>query len=114
MTHETRAHAGGTTRSTRMIWDSWKKGFDSWEDTTARYTEQMLKSPLILRPVGSLLGRTMKAKATYDRAIARWIGSFGVATKRDQERTLHTLNQIESRLLDLEERLSDAANRKKD
>jgi hypothetical protein len=37
-----------------------------------------------------------------------------MATKRDQERALHTLNQLESRLLDLEERLADATSQKKD
>jgi hypothetical protein len=32
-------------------------------------------------------------------------GSLGLPTKRDQERALHKLNQLESRLLDLEEKL---------
>jgi hypothetical protein len=36
-----------------------------------------------------------------------------MATKRDQERTLHTLNQLESRLLDLEERLAAATAKNK-
>jgi hypothetical protein len=55
----------------------------------------------------------MKAKAAYDKAAAQWMGSMGLATKRDQERSLHALNQIESRLLDLEERLEDALAKNK-
>ena len=31
--------------------------------------------------------------------------------RRDQERTLHKLNQLESKLLDLEEQLADARQR---
>jgi hypothetical protein len=49
----------------------------------------------------------VKAKAAYDRAAAQWVGNMGMATKRDQERTLHALNQLESRLLDLEEQIAD-------
>jgi len=50
----------------------------------------------------------MKAKAAYDKAAQGWVGTIGLATKRDQERTLHTLNQLESKIIDLEERLDDA------
>ena len=97
-----------------MIWDTWKKGFDAWENATAKATETLMKSPLVLAPSGKMLGGAMKAKAAYDKAAAQWVGSLGMATKRDQERSLHTLNQLESRLLDLEERLADAAAKKKD
>ena len=90
-----------------MLWDTWKKGFDAWENATAKYLEQVLKSPLVLGPSGLLLGTAVKAKAAYDKATANWVGSMGVATKRDQERTLHALHQLESRLLDLEEKLVD-------
>jgi len=91
-----------------MIWDTWKKGFFAWEDTTARYLEQVLKSPILLAPSGVVLGGVMKAKTVYDKAAQSWVGTIGLATKRDQERTLHTLNQLESKIIDLEERLDDA------
>ena len=90
-----------------MIWDLWKKGFYAWEDATAKYVEQWMKSPLLLAPSGMMLGGAMKAKAAYDRAASNWVGNLGLATKRDQERALHTLNQIESRMIDLEERLAE-------
>jgi hypothetical protein len=32
---------------------------------------------------------------------------LGLPTKRDQERTLHALNELESKILDLEERLAE-------
>jgi hypothetical protein len=49
----------------------------------------------------------MKAKAAYDKAASNWAGNLGFATKRDQERALHVLNQLESRMIDLEERLAE-------
>ncbi len=90
-----------------MLWDVFKKGFDSWENRTAVRLEKALKSPLVLGPSGALLSVAMKAKARSDKAAASFWGSLGLPTKRDQERTLHALNQLESRLMDLEERLPE-------
>jgi len=90
-----------------MLWDVFKKGFDSWENKTAVRLEKVLKSPIVLAPSGALLSVLMKAKARSDRNAALFWGSLGLPTKRDQERTLHALNQLESRLLDLEERLPE-------
>lgn len=95
------------------IWDAWKKGFDAWEGATAKYIEAWMKNPVVLGPAGMMLGNAMKAKAAYDKAASQWVGAMGMATKRDQERALHTLNQLESRLLDLEERLAEALEKNK-
>ena len=88
--------------------DAWKKGFDVWENATAQYLEQVMKSPLILGSSGALLSGVMKTKVAVDKAAAQWWGTVGLPTKRDQERTLHVLNQLESRILDLEEKLENA------
>jgi hypothetical protein len=88
-------------------WDMWKKGFEAWEGATARYMEQVMKNPLVLGPSGAMLTAAMKAKAATDKAAAGYWGMVGLSTKRDQERTLHALNQIQSRLMDLEEKLAE-------
>ena len=88
-------------------WDAFKSGFDAWESATARYLEQWLRSPLVLGPSGAMLTAVMKAKSASDKAMAAWWGAMGLPTKRDQERTLHALNQLQSRLMDIEEQLAD-------
>ena len=90
-----------------VTWQTYKKAFDAWEASTARYIEAWLKSPLVLTPAGAALTAAAKMKTASDRAAAAWWGSLGLPTKRDQERTLHALNQLQSRLMDLEERLAD-------
>lgn len=90
-----------------MLWDTWKKGFDAWETRTAEYLEKVLKNPLVLGPSGAMLSAVMKAKAKGDSAAASFWGTLGLPTKRDQERSLHALNQLESRLMDLEEKLAE-------
>ncbi len=86
-------------------WDLMKQYFFAWEGTTAKYLEAWMKSPLVLEPAGAWLSAMMKTKAMSDRAMAHAWGNAGLATKRDQERTLHAIHQLESRLIDLEERL---------
>jgi len=88
-----------------LLWDQWKKGFDAWENRTAAFMEQVMKSESVLMPMGSMLTATMKVKAATDKAIAEAWERVGLPTRRDQERTLHALNQIQSRLIDLEEKL---------
>ena len=89
------------------LWDTWKKGFDVWEQATARYLDTVLRSPSVLQPSGTMLTAMMKTKAATNKASAAWWGAMGLPTKQDQERSLHKLNQLESRLLDLEEELAE-------
>lgn len=89
-----------------MDYATWKRGFDAWEKTTAELMETYLRSPAVLEPAGTMLTLAMKAKAASDKAVAEWWGLMGLPTKRDQERTLFALAQLESKLLDLEEQLA--------
>lgn len=90
-----------------MDWETWKKGFDAWESTTAKYVEAVMRSPAILTPSGAVLSAAMKTKAAVDKAAASWWSAWGLPTRRDQERSLHALNQLQSRIIDLEERIAD-------
>jgi hypothetical protein len=93
------------------MWDAWKQSFDVWEDATAKYLEQVLQSPLVLAPAGKLLTVAMKAKAKGDKASADYWAAIGLPTRRDQERLLHAVNQLHSRIHDLEEQIADAGKK---
>ncbi len=95
-----------------ITWDLWKKGFDAWEDASAKYAERWLRSPATLVPAGSFFTAMMKTKAAGDKAMAAWWSALGISTRQDQERSLHALNQIQSRLADLEEKLADLQSAK--
>ena len=88
-----------------MLWDTWKKAFYKWENSTAKYMEKVLENPMVLGPAGAMLSAIMKGKAKADEASTKWWGSLGLPTKHDQERALHTLNKLESRMIDLEEEI---------
>ncbi len=96
-----------------MIWEQWKRGFEVWENKTAQAFETVLKKPSVLGPMGSMLTATMKLKAKSDGYVSGWWSMVGLPTRRDQERTLHLLNQLNSRLIDLEEQLRELETRRK-
>lgn len=90
------------------MWQMWKRGFDAWEQSTAKLFEQWLKSPVVLEPAGAMLTAAMKVKRQTDDAMAQWWAATGLPTRREQERMLHLINQLTSRVMDLEEELVDA------
>lgn len=94
-----------------MIWEQWKKGFDAWEKATAPVLDKWLRNPVVLTPLGALFTQGFKAKAAADKATEMVWSFWGLPTRRDQERTLHALNELQSRLLDLEEKLTDLADK---
>jgi hypothetical protein len=87
------------------LWDEWKKGFDAWEASTAKVVEEWMKSPFVVGPSGAMLSTAVKMKNATDAAKAAWWAEMGLPTKRDQERILHMLNTLESRIMDLEEKI---------
>ena len=93
------------------VWKLWKPMFDAWEGATSEYLDKVLRSPSVLEPGAAWLTTMMKLKAASDEATATFWGSLGLPTRRDQERTLHLLHQLQSRMIDLEERLEDAERR---
>ena len=92
-------------------WETWKKGFAAWEGATAKYLEKLMADPAVLGPSGAILTAVMRARAAGDRVLHTWWGTAGLATKRDQERALHKLDRLESKLCDLEERIDELADR---
>ena len=89
-------------------WNRFKTGFEQWEEKTAVRLERALRSDAVLRPVGTVLTTSMKVKRVADRAVAGLWSSLGLPTRRDQERTLHAIHQLQSKIVDLEEQLAEA------
>src|SRR5262245_6033301 len=97
-----------------MDWKTWLQQFDRWENATAAYSEEVLRSPLLLSPLGRMMTAAFQAKIGFDQALQHWWSFVGLPTRGEQERILHALNQLESRLYDLEERLAAGAHTQAD
>ncbi len=78
-----------------------------WEARTAALIESVSRNPQLVEYTSSLLNGALRHKAFLDDALWRLWRLAGLPNKRDQERTLHLLNVVLSRVSDLEERLED-------
>lgn len=90
------------------LFEKWKKGFDAWENKAAKWSADVLQSPKVLEPSGTVLSAVMRGRARTDRALAGVWSAVGLPNRRDQERTLRLLTVLERRVIDLEEKLEDA------
>lgn len=88
-------------------WTTVKQAFDAWESATAPMFEAWLKSPFVLGPAGNMLSAYSQMRATRERMMSAWWSTFGLPTRSDQRRALHAMNELQSRLIDLEEKLAD-------
>ncbi len=88
-----------------------RKAFDAWESRTAEYVEKWMKSPLLLGPAGLVLTQAMRLKEAHGKVMGAWWSALGLSTRRDQERTLFALHKLESRLMDIEEKLEASGKR---
>lgn len=88
-------------------WKIWKSGFDRWEKTTAAYLDKTLRNPALLGPSASLLNLLMQSKSGADQAMAMCWRTLGLPSQDAQDRAMHRINQLEGRILDLEEELRE-------
>ena len=84
---------------------SWRRSFFAWEDRTAQLLEALLRRPRLLEPAARALSGVARARRDADRALEAWLASVGLASRTEHERLAHQLNELESRLYDLEEAL---------
>lgn len=88
-------------------WHTMKRAFDAWEGSTASLLEAWSKSPFMIQPAGNLLSSVTQIKHAQQQMLERWWSSWGLPTRAEQERAQHTMNELSSRLIDLEEKLAD-------
>jgi hypothetical protein len=91
-----------------VLFDRFKKRFDVWEGRAAAVSAEVLKSPRVLEPSGTVLSAVMRGKARADRTLQGVWSAIGLPNRRDQERTLRLLSVLERKVIDLEEKLEDA------
>lgn len=79
--------------------------FSAWEKRTSDYFERLMRNPTFLNAMGGMMNAGYKNKIIVDKTLSALWKNLNLPNKRDQERTLHLLNELHSRIFDLEERL---------
>ncbi len=100
---ETQGHAQGASAKKPLLIDQL---FSTWEKNTSAYFEKLLRNPNILETLGQVMNAGYKNKIYVDKTLHAMWKNLGLPNKRDQERTLHLLNELHSRIHDLEDQLT--------
>jgi len=87
-----------------------KQAFNMWERTTAAYFDALVRNSSFLTASGTGLDGVFELKKIADRGMDTWLSMLGIPNRRNQEKTLHLLEQIDGRLDDLEFKLQAQAN----
>jgi hypothetical protein len=83
-----------------------RKLFSEWEKKLAEFLDKRMRDPDFMNIVGKGMGATMDAKSQFDQRMEEWFRKLQLPTKTDLERIWVTLNMIETRVIDIEDRVS--------
>lgn len=67
----------------------------------------MLKSARVTTPAGEWLTLTTRIAALHQQMLGFWWAAWGLPSRDDVHHVLHSLNELHSRVIDLEDRLHD-------
>lgn len=82
--------------------------FDQFEKDLDEKLEKVLGNPLFLQAVGTALNLNSYRKIWMDQALMAGWKFLQLPNKRDQERTLHLINELHHRIAELEAKLEAA------
>jgi hypothetical protein len=81
---------------------------DQFEKDFDEKLERILKSPVFLQAVGTALNINSYRKVWMNQALIAGLKLLQLPNKRDQERTLHLINELHHRVAELEAKLDQA------
>ncbi len=81
--------------------------YKMWEKKTGSYLEKVLRNKSFLKASSEALNSGLKNKVVVDRALLQTWKNLLLPNKKDQEKTLHLLNELHGRIFDLEAKLDD-------
>jgi polyhydroxyalkanoate synthesis regulator phasin len=86
--------------------------FDFIEKTTTGFMEKLLKDDNLLKIAGKWRDNALDFKNYFDKMISEALKNMNLPNKKDQEKTLHKINMLESQVADIEERIKKLAGKK--
>jgi BMFP domain-containing protein YqiC len=82
-----------------------RKLFSEWEKKLAEFMDKRMRDPDFMSLVGKGISTSMDAKSAFDARMDEWFKSLNLPTRHDLERVWTTLNNLETRVIDIEDRL---------
>ena len=82
-----------------------RKLFSEWEKKLAEFMDKRMRDPDFMNLVGKGISTSMDAKSAFDQRMEEWFKTLNLPTKHDLEKVWTTLNTLETRVIDIEDRL---------
>lgn len=82
-----------------------KQSYQLWEQLTSQYMEGLIRNQEFLAMTGKALEQSAQFKQQIDRLVEASLASMQLPTRGEMERALHKLNELDSLLRELHEKL---------
>lgn len=84
-----------------------EQAYTVWEKRTSKLLDGAMRNSQILKASSDFMNQQFKSKIVVDQALLKTWRNLLLPNKKDQEKTLHLLNELHSRIFDLEERIEE-------
>jgi hypothetical protein len=100
-------HPEAAERSAMNPFEVQKKMFEEWERNLASYLDKTMRQPEFMQLVGRNLELAMTLQGAVKGHVQKALKALAVPTEEELAGLYRTVNDLESRMLDLEEELED-------
>lgn len=84
-----------------------KKMYEEWEKNLGKYLESTMRQPEFMKLVGRNLEATLDLQGAVKGHLQKALKTLAIPTEAELEGLYRTVNQLETKVLDLEEALED-------
>ncbi len=88
-----------------------KKMYEEWEKNLGKYLESTMRQPEFMKLVGRNLEATLDLQGAVKGHLQKALKTLAIPTEAELEGLYRTVNQLETKVLDLEEALEDLRDR---
>lgn len=92
--------------------DSLNQIFEFFEKSTSGFFEKLVQDDNLLKIMGKWRDNAFDFKTYFDKLLNEALKNMNLPNKQDQEKTLHTINMLESQIQALEEKIEKLTKKK--
>ncbi|MCO4783224.1 MAG: hypothetical protein KC646_12940 [Candidatus Cloacimonetes bacterium] len=87
-----------------------KKMFDEWEKSTAEYVDKVMRDPSFMKTISQNMGSTLDMQDAIKEQTNKVLKSMNVPTEDSLDGLYKTVHNLETRMLDFEEKIDDLSD----
>jgi hypothetical protein len=93
--------------------DAMSQIFEFIEKSTTGFMDKLIKDDNLIKIMGKWRDNVLDFKTFFDKVITESLKNMNLPNKKDQEKTLHKINMLESMVDEISEKVQKLASTKK-